>query len=129
MGVGIGALAQLAQDAGHTVLGSDTAESLMTKALIERDIMVSALNKTDTTLKVLIKRPPIDWYVYTSALPEDHPELHAAKHLGIKCTKRDELLKEIIAERFATDCSEVARMENDHHWHDDLGNATSRRAC
>ena len=97
-GVGIGALAQLAQDAGHTVLGSDTAESLMTKALIERDIMVS-IKQDGHHLKSAHKKTPIDWYVYTSALPEDHPELHAAKHLGIKCTKRDELLKEIIAEK------------------------------
>lgn len=97
-GVGIGALAQLAQDAGHTVLGSDVNESLMTKSLIERDIMVS-IKQDGHHLKSAHKSTPIDWYVYTSALPEDHPELKAAKHLGIKCTKRDELLKEIIAEK------------------------------
>lgn len=97
-GVGIGALAQLAQDAGHTVLGSDTAESLMTKSLIDRDISVS-IKQDGHHLKHAHKQTPIDWYVYTSALPEDHPELKAAKHLGIKCTKRDELLKAIIAEK------------------------------
>jgi len=97
-GVGIGALAQLAQDAGHTVLGSDTGESLMTKSLIERDIPVS-IKQDGHHLKSAHKKAPIDWYVYTAALPEDHPELKAAKHLGIKCTKRDELLKEIIAEK------------------------------
>ncbi len=97
-GVGIGALAQLAQDAGHTVMGSDTGESLMIKSLIERDIMVS-IKQDGHHLKDAHKKTPIDWYVYTSALPEDHPELKAARHLGIKCTKRDELLKEIIAEK------------------------------
>ncbi len=97
-GVGIGALAQLAQDAGHTVLGSDVGESLMTKALIERDVMVS-IKQDGHHLKSAHKKNPIDWYVYTSALPENHPELEAAKRLGVKCTKRDELLKEIIAEK------------------------------
>lgn len=36
--------------------------------------------------------PGVDWFVYTSALPEDHSELVLAKKLGIRCSKRDELI-------------------------------------
>ena len=97
-GVGIGALAQLAQDAGHTVIGSDTQESLMSAQLIERGIEID-FKQSGHHLKKHHKETPIDWFVYTAALPEDHPELRAAKQLGIKSTKRDELLKEIIAEK------------------------------
>ena len=39
-GVGIGALAQLAQDAGHAVQGSDVAESLMSQQLRARGVAV-----------------------------------------------------------------------------------------
>ncbi|MEO5499247.1 MAG: Mur ligase family protein, partial [Candidatus Saccharimonadales bacterium] len=41
----------------------------------------------------------IDWFVYTAALPEDHPELVWARQRGIRTSKRDELLAEIIAQK------------------------------
>ena len=41
----------------------------------------------------------IDWFVYTAALPNDHPELMKARELGIRTSKRDELLSHIIAEK------------------------------
>lgn len=97
-GVGIGPLAQLAHDAGHTVTGSDTHESLVTKELIMRDIPVS-LRQDGQYLKKIHSESPIDWLVHTAALPESHPELKIARQLGIKITKRDELLKEIIAQK------------------------------
>lgn len=97
-GVGIGSLAQLAHDAGHRVMGSDTSTSLMTKALIKRDIPVS-LQQDGHYLKQVHKETPIDWLVHTSALPEDHPELKMAKHLGIKITKRSELINHIVTEK------------------------------
>lgn len=97
-GVGIGSLAQLAHDAGHSVMGSDATESLMTKELINRGIPVS-LRQDGNYLKEVHGDTPIDWLVHTAAMPTDHPELKMAKQLGIKITKRDELLKEIIAEK------------------------------
>jgi UDP-N-acetylmuramate--alanine ligase len=40
-GVGIGPLAEIALDAGYAVVGSDMAESLVTRELEERGIAIS----------------------------------------------------------------------------------------
>lgn len=97
-GVGIGALAQLALDAGHAVSGSDTQQSLMTDELETRGITVH-FKQDPKLLKKLHSQSPIDWYVHTAAIPHDHPELVMAEKLGIKCSKRDELLGQIIQEK------------------------------
>lgn len=97
-GVAIGPLAQIAHEAGHTVMGSDMAESLMTKELQIRGITVS-IGQDGSLLEAEHSVTPIDWFVYTAALPADHPELALAKALGIKSTKRDELLSHIIEEK------------------------------
>lgn len=97
-GVGLGALAELAQDAGHQVQGSDTTESLMTKELSDRGIAVNTKQK-GVFLQAVHNQRPIDYFVYTAALPDDHPELLMARDLGLKAVKRDELLRIIIAEK------------------------------
>jgi UDP-N-acetylmuramate--alanine ligase len=94
-GVGIGPLAEIAQDAGYSVTGSDLAESLITEELRKRDIVISPL-QDGSYLQAKHNDRPIDWFVYTSALPSDHPELVLARKLGIKTAKRDELLAHII---------------------------------
>jgi UDP-N-acetylmuramate--alanine ligase len=45
------------------------------------------------------QQKPLDWFVYTSALREDHPELLLAKRLGLKVAKRDELIARIIEDK------------------------------
>ena len=90
-GVALGPLAEIAQDAGHTVQGSDPQESLMTEQLRERGIAINA-DQHGSFLQECHQKQPIDWIVYTSALSPDHPELAMAKMLGIKATKRDEFL-------------------------------------
>lgn len=97
-GVGIGPLALIAHEAGHEVTGSDRAESLMTQEVAARDIAYQ-LDQSGDYLRQTHKKAPIDWFVYTSALPADHPELVLARELGIKTAKRDELLAHIIAEK------------------------------
>jgi UDP-N-acetylmuramate--alanine ligase len=97
-GVGLGALAELAQDAGHQVQGSDVSESLMTKELATRGIAVNMKQK-GAFLQAVHGMKPVDYFVYTAALPDDHPELEMARHLGIKTIKRDELLRLIIDEK------------------------------
>lgn len=94
-GVGIGPLAEIAQDAGHEVHGSDQAAGLMTEELAARGIAIS-LDQSGAALRAEHEKAAIDWFVYTSALPDDHPELVAAQRLGIRTGKRDELLAEII---------------------------------
>lgn len=97
-GVGIGPLAQIAHDAGYRVMGSDREDSMMTEELRQRGIAV-ALGQDGAFLRETHQTSPVDWFVYTAALPDTHPELVLARELGIRTAKRDELLAHIIAEK------------------------------
>jgi UDP-N-acetylmuramate--alanine ligase len=97
-GVGIGPLARIARDAGYDVLGSDSTESLITKELESSGISIS-YDQSGAYLKEAHLNAPIDWFVHTAALSNDHPELVIARELGIKTSKRDELLAHIIDEK------------------------------
>jgi len=94
-GVGIGPLAEIAHDAGHFVTGSDVSKSTITEQLQEKDIHVH-LGQDGSYLRASHADTPFDWYVHTSALPADNPELLVAKELGIRTGKRDEFLAEFI---------------------------------
>jgi UDP-N-acetylmuramate--alanine ligase len=97
-GVAIGPLAEIAHDADYAVSGSDLSESLMTSQLRERGIEVT-IGQDGSQIKKRHGEQPIDWFVYTAALPDDHPELVFAREQGIRISKRDELLAEIIREK------------------------------
>jgi len=97
-GVGLGPLAEISLDAGHTVVGSDPKESLMTKQLGQRGVSIGT-DQSGSFLAELHAAAPIDWLVHTSAMPANHPELVKAHELGIKATKRDELLAYILEEK------------------------------
>jgi len=97
-GVGIGPLAEIALDADYSVQGSDRQESPLTRALEARGVPV-ATTQDGAFLQACHSTQPIDWFVYTSSLPANHPELQLAQQLGIKATKRDELLAHIIADK------------------------------
>lgn len=97
-GVGIGPLAEIAHDAGYTVQGSDATEGLLTRELRARGIDIT-IGQDGEFLRGRHNQAPIDWFVHTAALPPDHAELIAAKQLGIKTAKRDELLAHIIKEK------------------------------
>ncbi|MFZ1360687.1 MAG: Mur ligase domain-containing protein [Candidatus Saccharimonadales bacterium] len=97
-GVGLGPLAQMAVDAGHTVIGSDLAKSLTTSELSQQGVQLHIGEQTGEYLREIHSATPIDWLVYTAALPIDHPELVAARKLGIHATKRDGLLEKLIAD-------------------------------
>ena len=90
-GVGIGPLAEIAKDAGYEVAGSDLADSLITKELQAKGIPITK-NQDGSFLKARHEEKPIDWFVYSSALKEDSPELVMARKLGIKTSKRDGFL-------------------------------------
>lgn len=97
-GVGIGPLAEVAQDAGYDVVGSDRSESLTTRQLADRNITVH-IGQDGSSLETEHQAQSIDWFVHTAALPENHPELVKAHELGIRTSKRDELLSHIITEK------------------------------
>jgi len=97
-GVGIGPLAEIARDAGHIVMGSDLTENLVTHELREQGIAVN-IGQDGSFLQECHEASPIDWFVYTSALPDNHPELILARELGLRVGKRDEFLAYIIQEK------------------------------
>lgn len=97
-GVGIGPLVEIAKDAGHTVMGSDLGESLATDELRAAGITLN-IGQDGTFLQACHDATPIDWFVHTAALPDDHPELVLARELGIRISKRDEFLAYIIQEK------------------------------
>lgn len=97
-GVGIGPLTLIALDAGYQVQGSDQTEGLMTKELSSRGVNIST-SQDGSFLRACHEATMIDWFVYTAALPEMHPELVAARELGIRTAKRDELLAHILREK------------------------------
>ena len=98
-GTGIGPLAELAQDAGHEVLGSDIQPGAIAAELAQRKIEVKYGPQDGEFLREKQAEAPIDWFVYTSALPADHPELKQAQSWGLRCSKRDEFLAQLVADK------------------------------
>ena len=96
-GTGMGPLALMAKDAGMTVFGSDTQPGAITNELTSNGVKIYLGEQDGEFLKARAKNDWVDWFVYTSALPEDHPELMMARKLKIKhITKRDELISYLV---------------------------------
>lgn len=96
-GTGMGPLALMAQNAGLEVVGSDLLAGPVAAELEDRDINFQIGPQDGHFLQQQIEQG-IDWFVYTSALPSDHPELTLAREQDIKCTKRDELIAYLVQE-------------------------------
>lgn len=94
-GVGIGPLAQVARDAGYEVIGSDLSESPLTKQLVKSGVEVY-IGQDGSQIASAHESGPVEWFVYTSALPSDHPELSYANQHGIRTSKRDDFLAEFL---------------------------------
>ena len=90
-GTGMGPLALMAKSAGYQVFGSDRSRGAISYELDQANIPFEVGNQNGSFLKQIHESHHLDWFVYTSALPEDHPELKLAKSLGLKISKRDEL--------------------------------------
>lgn len=98
-GTGIGPLAEMALDAGFKVFGSDKKSGSITKQLQDKGIEISIGEQDGAFLRNKFENDGIDWLVYTSALPADHPELIVANELGIKTSKRDDFINFILKEK------------------------------
>lgn len=101
-GTGIGPLALVAKQAGYEVSGSDKQMSAYVEYLQSRGITDIHIGQTAAEIEAINERHPIDWFVYSSALPmEDphHPELIFCQENGIKTTKRDEFLNKILSDK------------------------------
>ncbi len=98
-GTGIGPLALIAKQAGYQVSGSDQQDSKYIEYLRSKGIADIYIGQSEDKLKSVHEKNPIDWFVRSSAVTDDHPEMKAVLALGIKNSKRDELLNKIIAEK------------------------------
>jgi len=101
-GAGIGPLAQIAHQAGHSVSGSDKQASSYIDYLRNRGITNIHIGQSREAIAKVHAEQPIDWLVYTSALPlenPDAPELKYCAEQAIKTSKRDELLNLILKEK------------------------------
>jgi len=101
-GAGIGPLAQIAHQAGYTVSGSDKQDSQYIQYLKKHGIAGIHIGQGRAAIAAIHERQPIDWFVYTSALPlenPDAPELAYCAEQSIKTSKRDELLNQILQDK------------------------------
>lgn len=101
-GAGIGPLALIAKQLGYTVSGSDKQQSDYVSYLIDHGITDIHIGQSTEDIAGLHERQPIDWFVYSSALPRenpDHPELKFCQQYGIKMSKRDEFLNHILSDK------------------------------
>ena len=73
-GTGMGPLALMAKNAGYNVFGSDQNRGAISDELDQANIPFEVGNQDGSFLKQIHESHHLDWFVYTSALPEDHPE-------------------------------------------------------
>ncbi len=115
-GVGIGPLAIFASEAGLEVFGSDLAPSFVSKEVAAAGVEVRIGQQAQNgeylryVQRELLERDRrgLDWFVYTSALPEGSAELVAAREIaeesievggrGLKISKRDDFLQFLVEE-------------------------------
>lgn len=101
-GAGIGPLAQIARQAGYKVSGSDKQGSAYIDYLRGHGVTDIHIGQSREAIASVHESRPIDWFVYTSALPLENPnapELAYCREQGIKSNKRDELLNLILKEK------------------------------
>lgn len=101
-GTGIGPLALVAKQAGYDVSGSDKQMSGYIEYLETEGLTNIHIGQSAEDIAAINATHPIDWFVYSSALPMEnpnHPELVFCKENGIRTTKRDELLNQIISDK------------------------------
>lgn len=98
-GTAIGPLALIAKQAGFTVSGSDKQDSQYIAYLRKQGIADITIGQTAEHIAAVHRKRPIDWFVYSSAVVIENPnapELIFCREQGIRTSKRDELLNEIL---------------------------------
>lgn len=101
-GAGIGPLAQIAHQAGYQVSGSDKQDSSYIHYLLEHGITNIHIGQSREAIADIHEANPIDWFVYTSALPLENPnapELIYCSDMSIKASKRDEFLNMFLKDK------------------------------
>lgn len=94
-GTGMGPLALMAAKAELEVYGSDLHEGAIYQELVDAGVEVKIGEQDGEFLKSKIK-DGVEWFVHTSALPADAPEMLVAKEAGIRISKRDNLTEFLV---------------------------------
>ncbi len=101
-GTAIGPLALIAKQAGYQVSGSDKQNSQYIQYLRKQGVDTIHIGQTREQIAAVHDANPIDWFVYTSALPLENPnapELVFCEEQDIKTSKRDALLNQILQDK------------------------------
>ncbi|HEX5447710.1 MAG TPA: Mur ligase domain-containing protein, partial [Candidatus Saccharimonadales bacterium] len=101
-GAAIGPLALIAKQAGYEVSGSDAQDSAYVDYLRSKGVDNISIGQSREQIASLHASRPIDWFVYSSALPKTdpgHPELRFAEENHIKATKRSDFINEILSQK------------------------------
>lgn len=98
-GTAIGPLALIAAQLGHSVSGSDQQDSQYIHYLRQHGLVNIHIGQDRDSIEHVHSEEPIDWYVRSSAVAEDSPELAFCQEQNIKTSKRDELLNQIISDQ------------------------------
>ena len=88
----MGPLAIMAKEAGMEVFGSDLSKGAVYDELVKAGIQVK-IGEQDGEFLTEIQP---EWYVHTSAVTEENLEFRRAGEMGIRRSKRDELIAELI---------------------------------
>ncbi|RLD15688.1 UDP-N-acetylmuramate--L-alanine ligase, partial [candidate division KSB1 bacterium] len=92
-GIGMSGLAEILLSLGHQVFGSDRQLSEITDYLQKRGATIYEGHHASNIQKV-------DYLIYSSAIPQDNPEMLRARELGIPTLRRAELLGQIFNRHF-----------------------------
>ena len=92
-GSGMNGLARMLLDCGAIVTGSDAKPNRQTLELTKRKVVISREQMGELLDKT------VDLVVHTAAVKENHPELQAARVLGLRTIKYAKMLGEVMQER------------------------------
>jgi UDP-N-acetylmuramate--alanine ligase len=101
-GAAIGPLALIAYKAGFDVSGSDQQNNQYVQYLQKHGLTDVHIGQEYDQIAAVHAADPIDWFVYTSALPIDQPdapELRFCAEHHIRATKRDDFLSYFLEEK------------------------------
>ena len=108
-GTGLSAIARLLAERGVSVSGSDRVLSPLAQDLSAAGIRVSSGHSAEniTGASVIVR---------SSAVPDDNPEVVAARALGIPVLKRSEFLGKLLEDK-QVDCGRRDARQDHHHGH------------
>lgn len=97
-GSGMAPLALLAAQTNHQVFGTDQNLDPELATLFSSHHIIYHQQDNLNFLNSTHQKHPIDWFIHTSALPSDHPELLLAQKLGLKISKRDQFINFLLSQ-------------------------------